>query len=168
MHLILMSRGINQSFELWKKFMETRMFYFEQHKLLKDEKTGEWLRNEDGTIKRGPKMVTRVQGALRPIQLFEYVFPGPSLPNVLAMMGMNKLDYNTIRPEVKNYSWILRKMMGLKKIELPEEIKKMENWEITQEYVPMDGMAVYPIGIREDPIGDLFIPNGDGYYQEML
>ena len=168
--MLLMTRGINQSFEVWKMFMQSQMFDFRQQPLLKDDK-GNFI--EDGVdengnkkYKRGPQTMTRVQGALRPIQLFEYVFPEESLQEVLAMMNQHK-QYNHMRPEVNNYAWILRKMTRFKKIPDMPELQKKEAWEITQKYVPPQGVGVYPLGIKEDKKQD-FIFGDVGFYQEGL
>lgn len=144
--IVLMARGINQSFELWQKFMETKMFL--------------WKRLN---LKTNQEEATMVQGALRPIQLFEYVVPNECIPEALAMMGLHKNE--KMRPEINNYAWILRKLMGLKKIEVPEEIAKKEGWQVTDKYVPMAGMAVYPIGVKEDVVQEY---PSYGYKQEGL
>ena len=174
-----MTRGIQQSRDMWKKFMETQWFPFIRYPLLKDPKTGEFLKNPDGSYQKGEPELTRVQGSLRPIELWEYVFPaegfkienGKAVPttnmhNLKAAIAMQNLQkaYNNLRPEVNNYAWILRKMMKLKKI--PElDISNKEQWEITDHLVPMAGMASYPVGIKEDFIGDT--PNY-GYWQENI
>ena len=159
--------------------METQWFPFIRYPLVKDEK-GNFIKNEDGTFKKGEPEVTRVQGSLRPIELWEYVFPvegfkqiegGKFAPtddmhNLKAAIAMQSLQkcYNNLRPEINKYAWLLRKMMHLKKI--PElDISKKETWEITDHLVPTPGMAVYPVGIKDDFTGDFEIY---GYNQEGL
>lgn len=170
MHLILMTRGIQQSRDLWRKFMETQWFDWKRQPILKDDNNN-FLRNPDGSLKRGADQFSRVQGALRPIELWEYVFPQESLQEVLAMMNMHK-SYNNLRPEVKNYAWILRKLTGAKKIPDMPELQKKEPWEITQKSIPMNGMCAYPIGIREDVTQDFTWDEGTrnavGFHQEGL
>lgn len=157
MHLILMTRGIQQSRDVWKKFMETQMFNWKRQRLTK---------KEDGTFERGAWEMTRVQGALRPIELWEYVFPQESLQEVLAMMGQQKNAYH-MRPEITNFAWVMRMMMKAKK--LPDlGIQDKQTHEITQKFVPMSGMAVYPIGIREDAIADIDFGKEGAWYQEHL
>lgn len=161
-----MTRGINQNFELWKKYMETMWFNFRQTPLLKDDK-GNYLKDEKGDYVHGKEQIARVQGALRPLQLFEYVFPQESLQEVLAMINMHK-SYNELRPEVTKYGWMMRKITGYKKIPDMPDLKKKEAWEVTSKYVPMFGMAVYPLGIREDIVQDYTFPDGQGFHQEGL
>jgi len=167
MHLVLMTRGINQQFELWKKFMETHMFWWKRQPLLKDEK-GEYLKNEDGTYKRGADELTKVQGALRPIQLFEYVFPKECLGEVLAMLNKHKEGELKLRPEVNTPAWVLRKLMKLKPIPVIPEIQNKEKWQITDKYTPSETMGIYLIGIKDDPIQDYIFGKEGGWYQEGL
>lgn len=190
MHLMLMTRGIYRSHEDWKSFMQSQWFIFRQKPILKYEndvfeetktekgnqtiiekgkllhKKGEFIKNPDGTYQYGKETPIRVQGSLRPIQLWEYIFPQESLQEVLAMQGCHK-NYNELRPEVNKFAWVLRKMMGAKKIPDMPELKKKEIWEVTNKIIPTPGFAVYPIGIREDRIGD-FIFGDVGYYQEGI
>lgn len=153
MHLLLVTRGINQSFEVWKKFMETQMFNWKRENLNFCE-CGQPLVGHDDNVCKFKKFTprveyTKVQGALRPIQLFEYVFPKESLQEVLAMMNCHK-NYNKLRPEMAKVAWILRKGTGAEVIPDMPELENKESYEITQKYVPMQGMAVYPVGIRKD------------------
>ena len=170
MHLIFLTRGINNSFKQWKSFMECQWFDFRQKPILKDDK-GNFLKNPDGTYQYGPETIVKVQGSLRPIQLFEYVFPEESLQEVLAMNECHK-DYNELRPEINLIAWSLRKMMGAKKIPDMPDLKKKERWEITQKYTPHQGVAIYPIGMRTDIKKDFIFkdPYGTeaGFNQEGL
>jgi len=168
MHLILMTRGIQQSRDLWKKFMETQMFKFPQTPLMPDG-LGGFMKDKDGNFIRAEKPLPNlVQGALRPIELWEYVFPDQSLQEVLAMQGLQ--NSFPLRPEVNNYAWIVRKLMGAKPIpkDVLNDIKGKKSWEITKKNVPMAGMAVYPLGIKLDQTHDFTFPNGAGFYQEGL
>jgi hypothetical protein len=167
MHFVFAARGILHGMEMYQKFLETQMFPFSQLPILKDEK-GNFLKNEDGTYKHADKPLDgiKVQGALRPIQLYEYIFPEECLPQVLAMMGLNK-DYDNMRPEMTPISWTLRKMLHLQKIPDMPDVKKKEAWEITQDIIPYLGVAVYPIGIKKDSKQD-FIFGDKGYFQEGL
>ena len=159
----MMVRGIKQQMDLWEMFMQTQMFHWKRNKLLKDKK-GNYRKNKDGTFKRGPDELTRVQGALRPIQLYEYVFPEECLKEVIPMLNMH--DITSVRPEVNNFAWILRKMMKLKKLPDYPEMKGKPQTDLTGRYIPChNGVAVYPIGIKLDGKADF--PNY-GYYQEGL
>lgn len=149
MHVFLMTRGIKQSRDLWVKFMETQMFHWKRRPVLKDANNN-FLKNPDGTYQLGKEEFTKLQGALRPIEFWEYVIPQERLAETLAMMNCHKCF--PLRPEVNNWAWILRKLLHAKKIpqDLINEIKDKEPYQITDKYVPMMGMAVYPLGIRED------------------
>jgi len=181
--IIFMARGINLAFDNWKRFMESQMWPWIRQPLVRKQefvldesgnpkkdkdgkfmfKAGDFIKNEDGTYVRGPKTITQVQGSLRPIQLFEYTVPEECIPQVLAMQNLHKMD--KLRPEAEKIGWIIRKGMKLDKIELPEDIKKKEKWEITMKHVPMEGMAVYPLGVKKDLKQDY--PQY-GFYQEGL
>ena len=60
--------------------------------------------------------------------------------------------------------------MKLKPIpKIPEEIASQPREMITGRFVPMDAMAVYPLGIREDVTQDMIFPGtGEAFYQEGL
>jgi len=184
MHLILMTRGIQESRDRWKKFMESQMFLWKRQPLLKDAE-GKYIpdgidENGQPKYKRGPEEVTKVQGALRPIELWEYVFPfegvkiqdgkmvsSNNFHEVLAMQ--NAHNCFPLRPEVNNFSWVLRKMMGAEKIpKIPDEVKNAHQQDITTKFIPMSGMAVYPIGIKRDVTQDFIFPGGEAFYQEGL
>lgn len=168
MHVYFLTRGIMQQRNLWVNGMTTRMFPWKRKNL----QTGQWE-------------YKLVQGALRPIEMWEYVLPEECLQECLAMqhthdgkINLIKQDLNNLRPEVKNYALLMRKLLGLK--EFPKFDKPMQygyapdkdsppfpvNW------VPIDGFAVYPIGIKEDKFQEF--PNftdefsNKGYYQEGI
>ena len=94
MHFVILTRGAPEQVDVWKKFMETQMFNWKRKPLLKDDK-GNFIPDgvdEKGNpkFKRGNDEFTRVQGALRPISFYEYVFPEECLGEVLAMMNIHK------------------------------------------------------------------------------
>ena len=184
---MFMTRGINEQVEArWKVWMQAQMFWFKQKPILKDPNTQEFLKNPDGSFQYGPEKWTKVQGALRPIQLWEYVFPEETYPynkslpyntesltHILAMMDLHKVAGDKQRTEINPLAWIIRKIMKLQKIPSYEELKSHEKWEITEKWVcGTEAVAVYPIGIRKDPIKDFIFtePNGTktGFYQEGL
>ena len=81
-----------------------------------------------------------VQLAMRPVQLWEVVFPKQSLPNVLKAINYTP----DTRPEMKKPLWGFRKLLQAQKIpelDLSKTIPVMSH---------MDNVAVYPVGIRED------------------
>ncbi len=185
MHLFLLTRGIDKEFNQWKEFMNSQMFTWKRTPLLKD-KDGKFIKDgmdEEGRqkYKRGKEGLSRIQGALRPIQMFEYVFPregvqsingklvpSDNLAEALAMMNLQSAF--PLRPEVQKIGWMLRKSLGAKPIpqSVLDPIKEKNMQDITSKYVPMAGMAVYPIGIKEDSTHDYIFPNGEGFYQEGL
>lgn len=180
MHLILMTRGISQQRDMWVQFMNSQMFWFKQQPLLKDAQ-GNFLKNADGTYQRGPETWTKVQGALRPYEFWEYVFPEESLPynptlpvevrtqTLPQVLAMLKNHQNAkMRKEVATPAWFMRKMLGLSPVpEMHPEVANKDFTQITDKYIPMEAMAVYPIGIKKDPIKD-HIFKDVGFYQEGL
>lgn len=161
-----MTRGILKTRDEWVDFMKTRMFPWKRKNLA----TGKWE-------------TTTVAGALRPIELWEYVFPKESLNEVFAMQhradGTGALiDHHKIRPEISNYAKLMAKLLKLKPI--PKFIKptaygykiKEGGLPLPVNWVPVDGFAVYPLGLRDDVMQDYpdFIePNAPkGFYQEGL
>lgn len=175
MHAILLTRGINQSMEIWKTFMQAQMFDWKRRPLIKD-KDGKFIQegvDSEGhpIYQKGPEEYTIVQGALRPMQLWEYVFPKESLQEVIAMQDQIK-SYDKLRPEVAKIAWLARKAMGAKKMPDMPDLKAKEPWQITKKYVPMHGIGCYFLGIREDKEHDFIFkdPNGFevGYNQEGL
>ena len=150
MHLLFFVRGIYHEVEVWKMFMQTQMFPWKRKRLI-DVKTGKKL-------KKPVEELTGVQGALRVAPWgYEYVFPKECLAEVLTMMGladpkMKSKNYKGIR------QWGLRYIIG-KGVKPVPPMKPVN----TSHFIPSRGVAVYAIGIKEDPIGELL-----GYEQEML
>ena len=175
MHFVLLTRGAPEQVNIWKKFMETQMFWWKRQPLLKDEK-GEFIpdgvdENGNPKYKRGKEFIQRVQGALRPIQFYEYVFPEECYPEVLAMMNLQD-QIGHIRPEVAMPAWFVRKIMKLKPCPVVPEILGKKTEEITTKFVPTNAVATYPIGVRSDFKKDFIFTLEDGtkagFYQEGL
>jgi len=142
MHLSFLTRGVNHEIELFKIFMQAQMF--------------PWKRIN---LKTGKDEITAVQGSLRPIQLWEYIFPEECLGEVLAMLGLtNPKDYMTTPSLSKAKRWALMKMLQSK------PLPAMPDQPITR-FISRAGVAIYPIGIKKDPRKDY--PNF-GYNQEGL
>ena len=157
MHLVFATRGINRMVEELKSLLQAQRF--------------PWKRTN---LKTKKEEMMLVQGALRPIQLWEYVFPEECLDDVLGAM---KIKGPIHRPEIKNFSWMLRKLLRLKPI--PEMTsgarivtgyrpkgslngKKMPSMPVYNMWV--DGVGVYPIGIKDD-VKQAY---DWGYFQEGL
>ena len=174
MHFILLTRGIQHQVDIWKQFMQTQMWWWKRQPLLKDEK-GQYIPDgvdEDGNpkYKRGPEQMTRVQGALRPMQLWEYVLPEECLPELLATMNLHQMG--KLRKEMIPIAWSLRKAMGAKPVPVFPELQGKTPQELTQRFIPIDAVATYPIGVRYDKKQDFIFnkgtPQEEGWYQEGL
>lgn len=143
MHLYFYLRGIKNQVELFKIFAQNQFFKFRRT----DLETGE-VREE------------LVQGALRESVLgaYEYVFPREALPEVLAMFGItSNTSYPHLRlSEAKHVA--LRGIFGAKKIpvkalkqakDIPSTIS-INGFERALGDCKVGGVAVHPIGIKED------------------
>ena len=164
MHLVLMTRGILRQVEEFKSLLQAQRF--------------PWKRTN---LKTGKEEMMIVQGALRPIQLWEYVFPEESLPNVLGALGIKE---GTQRKEIKSAAWMLRKMLKLDPIPVANPNDTVTGYRPpgTLNGKPMDiipvhnmmteAVAVYPIGVKSDITQDFHFPMENGgtasYHQEGL
>jgi len=138
MHLYFISRGIKQNRDIFVNFLQTRLF--------------PWKIKIDGK-----ETTETVQGALRPVELWEYVFPKESLPEVCGMLGIdpkNTDNYGALSSSIQNS--MLRKMLGAK--EIPKDITPIQ-----KDFVFKQGMGLHVLGIKDDVMGK--IGNRD---QEML
>ena len=165
MHVYFLTRGIIQTRNTWVDFMKTRLF--------------PWKRKNLDTEKWEIKLL---QGALRPIELWEYVLPAESLMECLAMQEKSNgkdsliLEKGELRPEIAPYAKLIQKLMSLKSIpKFDNPIRmgyKFDNHSLPLNWVPLDGFAVYPIGIKEDKYQNFpeYIEPGapKGYYQEAI
>lgn len=127
MHLNFISRGIKQNRDLFVKFLETRMFTWKTKDL------------------KGNEVLQSVQGALRPVELWEYIFPEECLPEVLGMLGIDPSkteDYGSLSQKMQ--LGVLRKMLDCK--EIPKNTPVVGN----SQFVFHDGMAFHVLGIKED------------------
>ncbi len=109
MHLFLMTRGARHLRETWMAFMQSQMFPFGQEKLDKDgKKTGEIVKGN-------------AQGVLRPIELWEYIFPEEHLDLVVNNItdvaedgSISHGDFNSLKGR-----WMLKPLrmaLGAKKL----------------------------------------------------
>ena len=140
MHLYFATRGINQQVDIWKMFMQTQMF--------------PWKRTN---LKTKKEETTFVQGSLRPVQLWEYVFPEESLQEVLAMMNLQGNEGAPTGLSSAKMAMI-RKALQCKPIPKLEEIER-------NRFVNCDGVSIHPIGIKKDRRIDW---EEIGYNQELL
>lgn len=106
-----------------------------------------------------------VQGALRPLRFYEYVFPEECLPEVLANMGMTKEEVHMKGRNLREHAMlaVLRKAMNCKII--PDTIWQQAKLLPYDRMMRRPGVAVQPIGIKPDPrrANETW-----GYEQEML
>ena len=154
MHLILMTRGIIGQMEEWTALLRAQRFPWK----IKD-------------LKKEKEELKMVGGALRPIQFWEYVFPKESLNDVLGAMNIKG---EKLRPEVNAPVWMLRKMLKLEPIPKPEKEVPVTGYrpkgELNKGIMPaiavhdlrVDGVAVYPVGIKHDITKDHHFKLGDG------
>jgi len=166
MHFVFLTRGHERQLAEWKATLLAQRF--------------PWKRTN---IKTGKEELKLVQGALRPIQIWEYVFPEESLNDV---MGAMQITGPIARPELKAISWALRKALKLEQVPTLEEGKQLSvtgyipHGTLNEEKMPaipvhdlfVEGVACYPVGIRKDPKKEY--PQfkteeaPDGYFQEGL
>jgi len=131
--IVFFSRGIKQDLDLAVKFMETLMLPFKYK-----------VKQKDGTWK---EETNYVQSALRPMQLYELVVPEPVVLNVVKSIfpAYNEKKYSKIKA-------MLRKVMGLKKLKIPQD-KKIPILKIPSALFKNVDMQL--VGIKEDKIGAL-------------
>ena len=164
MHFVGVMRGPIRQMEEQKALMRAQRFPFK-------------FKN----LKTGKEEVNFVAGTYRPMELFEYIFPEPSLNDVLGGM---QITGPVERPEGKAIGWFLRKALKLYQVPKLTSIKNVTgyvpNGTINGEKIPaqkvhnmiIDGVAIYPIGLRDDITKDYKFTLGDGseveYHQEGL
>ena len=162
-HLIFATRGIYASVQQLIHDLTAQRFWWRR------------VNMKEGDEHFGETMDVPVQGALRPIQLWEYVYPkeSPEEPGNLKspMIDNTKLmlrSFDISGPnhyEPKALGWgvnLMRKKLGLK------EIPKVEDMSGPQRFIHLAGTSIVPIGIKDDEykIHD-FGPAGK-WEQEML
>lgn len=133
-----MTRGKKNEIDEFVKWMETRHFPLP-------------IKKGDGTTEN-----IFMEAQLRPVQLWEFVFPKENLDVVLNTLKLphgdspygkgdgTKVDYN-INPKL----WALRKLLKAQKIPVPDKSKGI----LFMPYERIKNMNILGIGIRED--GDI-------------
>lgn len=146
MHLYFGLRGIKHMRDMTITHLQTQWF--------------PWKRKN---LKTGEEETTFLQGSLRPVELYEYVFPEECLEEVLTMLKMTdeNIDYheNSLGKIGKFFLNKFRSILGLEPI--PRGIKR----EPPKHIIPLEGVTLHPIGIKKDIKKDM--PEF-GYYQEMI
>ena len=138
-----MTRGVQQQVDIFKIFMQAQMF--------------PWKRKN---LETGKDEIVQVQGALRPIQLWEYVFPEESLNDVLTALEIPHENPHTGQGLSNLKIAALRKMLG-------NGVKPVPDYEPVKNYryIEKRGIALYPIGIKTDKRDE---KKDWGFEQEML
>ena len=129
MHLFFVTRGVQHQVDQWHTWMQSQMFPWR----VKDPKTG----NEE---------VFGAQGALRPIQLWEYVFPEEHLQEVLTMLNLqngNKGHWGNGWAKNKLAQAALRKVLGAEPVPNMPASPKFR-------FIYREGVGIEPIGIKKD------------------
>lgn len=157
MHFMFATRGISHGRDIWKEHMNSQYFDWLRYNLnICACGQGKAVHPTETCkeFKPRPESV-KVQGSLRPIELWEYVFPKESLQDVLASMEVQDTWYPK---EFEKLAWAMRKGLKLSKIPKVDHSAK-------QHIIPRLGFGIHPIGIKEDPVKE--VPEW-GYKQEML
>ena len=155
MHFYFGVRGVRHQVEKFEMFMQSQMFV--------------WKRRN---LKTNKIEYCNVQGALRHCFgiCYEYIFPEESLREVLTMLHIRERHKLS-----KTQTWLMRKVLGpsIKKVpkyeDIPNIIYPVDKDGIvllsSKRYIEMNGVAVYPIGIKKD---NRNVWEEQGYEQEML
>lgn len=163
MHFVFATRGELHEVNRFCEFMNSQMFYWNREnlnvcecgQLKKDHK------NKDCKFKEFKPRVEKfgVSGALRPIQLWEYIFPEEYKDEVLTSLNVD--PSGKVHPILATINaTLLRKAMGLK----PVTFKPTEQTRFMYRGKGQC-VALYPIGIKEDLKKSW---EEVGYRQEML
>ena len=149
MHLFFFVRGVIQQLNIFEMFLQTHMWIWKREKLTK--------KGESFKPKKRYE-VCQVQGALRRTPFgYEYIFPEPCMAEVFTMLKIRE-NYKRWDLGVKRFA--LRKLLGSSVKSIPE-YKDL----VTNRFVEMHGIAIYPIGIKKD---EFEFKEEWGYSQEML
>jgi len=157
MHLLFGLRGIKHERDLFVSMIQGQMC--------------QWKRKN---LKTNEEEITGVQLSLRPLELFEVVFPEECLPDVLKTLGLNKSNKfdganagkKKTEKFLQNKSRFLRKIMGLK--EIPQVESDPKNPKIFPGFVNLRGISIHPIGLKHDERREIDWGELGKYEQEML
>ncbi len=133
MKAVFLMRGWKKNFDDMVKWLETRHFQIPVWKNEKDYKAG-----------KKPFKVGLLPGSLRPIQMFEFVFPENDKDQVLTSLGFDK-EKGYLSKKQNLIIGRIRKMMGLKKAP-----KFKTNLIMPLPSEDMKDVSIIPIGIKED------------------
>lgn len=126
MHAYFIIRGLKHKLDLWEKYMETRDFPLQY------------------TDPKGKLMTTRVQGALREIKLYEYVFPKEAKDVVLSNLRFDEQIYPpTLKMKIAVKA--LRAALGAREAEFNKV-----NYQLLPDEINSDGIQILGIGVKDD------------------
>lgn len=152
MHLYFMTRGVKHVRDMFVTQMQSQFF--------------KWKRKD---LKTGKEVAHMVQGALRPIELWEYVFPEEHLDEVCSMLNLSKEGYWG-KGKASYALPFVRSALGAKKL---KSYKKVPTGRI----IPREHLGVECIGIKKDKVAKLVLGKSknkkgkweeEGFMQEML
>lgn len=145
-HFTFAAYGIKRDMDELIKWLETRIFSMEV------------------TDKEGNKTTVGIQGQLRPILLFDYIFPEENLDLVLNTFTAERLSHEQYK-KVKALRAITSKALGLKKI---PPYKKDKAFPLPVE--AFKNISIYPLGVRYDDkrFFEKDGKDGEGLYHEAL
>lgn len=175
-HIYFMTRGVKHSRDLFVEHMACQYF--------------PWKRKD----KDGKDILHRVQGQLRPIELWEYIVPEDHVNEALTMMNIEEPYFGN--KKLKALVPIARKFLGAKKLKYttekedriamkkiledakvdPKEIPKIIDANIkdykrrgyrfvnTNKFIFREGLGVEVIGVKKDKKG---IWHKEGYTGEQ-
>ncbi|MEM2614608.1 MAG: hypothetical protein QXO15_10390 [Nitrososphaerota archaeon] len=113
MHLYVLVRGVKKYVRRWEEDLESVFFPFEFEK------------GKPGFVQLG----------VRPLQIYEIVFPRGQEERVMKIIGASEpKKYKALQKFVK----VFAKLLGLKTVKPPKKV------------VPQAYVSVYPIGLKED------------------
>lgn len=138
-----MLRGALQNTAIFKMFMQSQMWI--------------WKRKN---VKTGKEEICQVQGSLRECGFcYEYVIPKECLPELLTI-----LDLTSGHEQLSGFKALaIRKMLG-------NGVKPIPKFKpvITNKFVQQIGIALYPIGIKEDEVTERDFGKEGFWEQELL
>ena len=130
MHLYVIARGERLWLERWQSDLSAQYF--------------EYISGVEQNIK-GAKVKNQVQLAVRPVQLFEIVFPEPCLQEVL--QTVRPLQFHSTQQSMRFLSNKLRQSLKLDPI---PEYDKTRQIRVMNPFV-----SVHVIGLKKDPRNEI-------------
>lgn len=153
MHLVFGTRGINAAIEQMKIDLQAQRYL--------------WKRKN---LETGKEELAYLQGALIPIQLWEYVFPEKSpTPDGKETDNLNELLYSLdvkhkrhfVPKSLYKFISIVRRIMGLSPIPDAKESER-------QRMIHLQGISIIPIGYKKDEVKNYDFGTAGKYHQEGL